>query len=446
MVLGLSLGACSSAPGPVSPALTSAGGLVGALGPHLKPVADPNGSKLARRLLRDRVTAWTDGSRSNWLAPLDGAGLQTEQGRVFDRMVDLGVMGLALESIVPGPSDAAVSTPANPATPATPDSGTGLSAITVLARFSYRLRGYDTADRTFEVKVNLRPEGAAGEPALITAWSPQGRPGLWDLPGLLVRRDPAALVVSAGPPSRVDDLLTRAHRAQAQVAAVWGSARPAVWVAPATDADAARLLGRDPADADALRSVSAVTDGPLLPNRPAGADRVVIVPGAWASLLGSGRQVVMAHELTHVVVRGTTTGPVPLWLSEGLAELVAYRQVTLAERVVVAPALEVAGADGLASSGTGLPPDAEFAPGAARYRAAYGWSLLAVRSIADAYGMVRLVRFYRAVAGTPAAVGVPASSPRRPPQALEAALASVLGTDRAALTREVRARARRLLS
>lgn len=253
-------------------------------------------------------------------------------------------------------------------------------------------------------------------------------------------------LVLAGSPGQAADLLARAGSAQARVAAVWGRARPAVWIAPATDSEAALLLGRDPTDPGALSDVAAVTDGPLQPGRPAGADRIVIVPQAWSSLTGRGRDVVATHELTHVVVRGSTTGPVPLWLSEGFAEFVAYRTVALPEHDIVRPALDAARRDGLPTS---LPSNEEFDPATGSVAAAYGRSLLVLRTLADREGLAALVRFYREVAdpthqARPAAA--PASDNADQHDAVDAALATVLHTDRAALVRSWRARMNQLLS
>lgn len=450
LVVSLVLTACSPTPPPVAPAHDSRCLPSGTGTPCTAAPPGVSGAELARPLLAQRVLAWADGSRSRWLSGLAGSSLRAEQGRVFDRMTELRVGKLTLASVtadtaavpvVPVTLATRVATNAQPS-----DSTRPGATAAVIARFAYRLTGFDTADRTFEVRLSVRPAAGPGEAALITAWSPHGRPELWDVSGLHVRRDANALVVSAGPPARAEALAARARHAGVQVQHVWGSTRPTVWVAPATNADAARLLGRDPADARALRSVSAVTDGPLRPGQTAGADRVVVVPEAWASLTERGRQVVTTHELTHVVVRATTTGPVPLWLSEGVAELVAYREVRLPERVVVAPALQSLQTGAAASRGLALPPDTDFSPGAARYRAAYGWSLLAVRQIVADHGQAGLVRFYRAVAGTPASTGGTTSEAARAPQSLDDALASVLGTDQAELTRETRNRAKRLLS
>jgi hypothetical protein len=183
-------------------------------------------------------------------------------------------------------------------------------------------------------------------------------------------------------------------------------------VAPASDDMAARLLGRQPS---ALDQVSAVTDGPLQAGR-AGADRVVVVPGAWSSLSPTGREVVLAHELTHVTTRAEpATHPVPLWLSEGLAEYVAYHDVRLPERTIVAPALEQVRRTGVPD---GWPDDVQFEPGTGSLSAAYGLALLACRSVAARHGQAALVHLYRAAAtgsldGAFAALSTDAAAERR---------------------------------
>jgi hypothetical protein len=311
---------------------------------------------------------------------------------------------------------------------------------------TYRLAGFDTAPRSFAIEVGVETvsevgaaEGSApgsGAPPRLTSWHPADRPQPWDLAGLRVGRTDGSLVLVVGPPARLAELQRRARTASAQVAAVWGHSRPAVWVAPATDADAERLLGRSAGPVDGL---AAVTDGPLETAAPAGADRIVVLPTAWDALTGTGRDVVLTHELTHVTVRSSTTRPVPDWLSEGFAELVAYRSVRLAEDVVVAPALAQARSDGPARA---LPIDADFAPGSGRVEAAYGLALLAARTVADGHGLGGLVRFYREAAG---ALPVPTSAVGDPEAAADLALRHALGTDRATLVTQWRGRVERLL-
>jgi len=148
---------------------------------------------------------------------------------------------------------------------------------------------------------------------------------------------------------------------------------------------------------------------------------------------------VLTHELTHASVRASTTRSVPDWLAEGFAELVAYRSVTLPERQVVAPALELVRAQGLGSS---LPTGADFDPAAGRLGAAYGLSLLAVRELADRQGTAALVHIYREAAG---GLPVPTASLGDAEAVTDLALERA-GTDRAALVRQWRARTASLLA
>ena len=251
-----------------------------------------------------------------------------------------------------------------------------------------------------------------------------------------MQRSPAGLLLVVGTAADAADLRQRISAAARRVAAVWGRAEPAVWVAPGSDADAARLLGRDAAG---LTGVAAVTDGPLRTGERAGADRIVLVPQALAGLRGAGRDVVITHELTHATVRASTTRAVPHWLAEGFAELVAYRSIALAEPEVVAPALDVVRARGLPAA---LPAEADFDPGARRLAAAYGLSLLAVRTIAERHGTPALVRLYRDAAG---ALPVPATLLGDAESTTDRSL-DKLGTDRATLVGQWRDRISALLA
>lgn len=147
----------------------------------------------------------------------------------------------------------------------------------------------------------------------------------------------------------------------------------------------------------------------------------------------------MTHELTHATVRSSTTRSVPLWLSEGFAELVGYRAVDLPERTVVAPALEAVRATGLPQS---LPGEADFDPSTRRLPVAYGESLLVLRTLVDRYGIPAVVRFYRGAAG---GVDVPPDLLADPEAVTDRALQAELGTDRTAVVRAWQARLRALV-
>ncbi|MGO4663211.1 hypothetical protein AB4Z14_15195 [Terrabacter sp. 2TAF16] len=377
-------------------------------------------------LLRARFAAAERSDESGWLAPLQGASsaaLRPTQAAVLDRMTRMAVESLRLVGV----RETTAPVPAARGTTVEWD---------VRASLTYRLRGFDARPRSFDLDLTFKADPSRPAGLVITASAPSGRPQPWDLAGLVVRRSHTALVLGVGDDDRIEEVVRRARTAASRVASVWGEVRPAVWIAPATDVDAARLLGRTAGDLD---GVAAATDGPLTPGERAGADRIVLVPGAWASLRPDGRDVVMTHELTHVTVRASTTRAVPVWLSEGFAELVAYEPIDLPEATIVAPALERVRASGLPQA---LPADADFDPGTHALAAAYGLSLLALRTLADAHGTQAVVRLYRAAAG---GLDVPTSRLDDREAAVDAALRSTTGTTRAALVTDWQARIRDLL-
>ena len=141
----------------------------------------------------------------------------------------------------------------------------------------------------------------------------------------------------------------------------------------------------------------------------------------------------LTHELTHVAVRATTIRAVPLWLSEGFAEYVAYRSVRLSEAKIVAPLL----AHVRTAPPAHLPSPESFDPANGTLPAAYGMALLAVRTLADTHGTAALVRFYRAAAG---GLAVPTARLAHPERVVDDALAATLGLTRAQLERDWRAR------
>ncbi|GAB3870740.1 hypothetical protein [Terrabacter terrigena] len=379
-------------------------------------------------LLRDRLAAVQRDDLQRWLAPLGGsskAALRRSQAEVLDRMTAIGVDDVQLvalrETTAPVPAPAGTSV-----------------AWDVRVSLTYRIRGFDTAPRAFDLDLTLKADPASPRRPEVTASAPSGRPQPWDLTGLRVRRSPTALVLAVGDDARLEEISRRARTAASRVATVWGSARPAVWIAPVNDADAARLLGRTDGPAG-LGGVAAATDGPLTPGERAGADRIILVPKAWTSLRPDGRDVVMTHELTHVTVRGSTTRGVPVWLSEGFAELVAYTPIDLPETAVVAPALALVRARGMP---TALPADDDFAPGTPTLQAAYGLSLLALRTLADAHGTRAVVDLYRAAAG---GLAVPIDRVDDREGIVDDALRSTVGTTRGRLVKDWQARLRGLL-
>ena len=298
----------------------------------------------------------------------------------------------------------------------------------------YSLAGYDSATREFESYFTAVRRGSRWLLADDTDGGTQVQ--LWDLPRLTVLRSATTLVVGSGPASRLRPYLALGDLAVSRVRSVWTSGWNArlVLVVPPTATQMAEQVGQDPRQ---VAQVAAVTDGPIATTGRAGADRVVVNPGAFATLEVKGKQVVVTHEATHVAVRATTDRPVPLWLSEGLADYVGYRDIGATRSQVAAALLDRVRAG---SGPKALPDAADFDPSRSTIAPSYNAAWLAVCRIVDARGEVGLVRYYRAVATTPRG----ARAPGDPDANAEAAFPAVLGTTETAFTRDWLAYLRRL--
>jgi hypothetical protein len=291
----------------------------------------------------------------------------------------------------------------------------------------YSLAGFDTATREFESYFTVVRRGDRWRLADDTDGGTQVQ--LWDLPKFTVVRSATTLVVGSGPASRLRPYLALGNLAVKRVDAVWTAPWNSrlVLVVPGTSAQMADQVGQDK---DGVEQVAAVTDGPFGLDGRAGADRVVVNPGAFATLQARGQQVVVTHEATHVAIRATTTRPVPLWLSEGMADYVGYRDIGATRTQVAAALLD------RVRAGTGpkaLPSAGDFDPTRTTIAPSYNASWLAVHRIVDRYGAAALVRFYLAAATT----GDPSASAGSDPDANVAkAFTTVLHTTQAAFTRQ----------
>jgi hypothetical protein len=197
--------------------------------------------------------------------------------------------------------------------------------------------------------------------------------------------------------------------------------------APGTLEEFAAVAGGTPSS---LEQVAAVTTGPR-DEGGAGPDRIVLNPVAFARLTAQGRQFVLTHESVHVALR-TRRGELVPWLSEGLADHVAYAGTHRPRQELAAALLaEVRAGHGLRE----LPRAADFDPGRGELALTYLAAWLAVEEIADRHGASALLRLVSA-----------ATAPQgRDPQAqLESALADVLGTTQAELTAQWLASLQRL--
>ncbi|WP_229840596.1 hypothetical protein [Streptomyces roseolilacinus] len=262
---------------------------------------------------------------------------------------------------------------------------------TVDAELTYALDGYDPAPATTRRRLDLAERDGRWR---VTGDRPaEGQPAqLWDQGPVRAARGARSLVLGVGqPPARLDEVAAAADRAVPAVAAAWpdGTWRGRVVVLLPGSLDAmAALLGEGPA---AYRGVAAVTTG-----RTGGgaADRVVVNPEAYRDLGDFGRTFVLTHETAHVATRAATTAATPLWLSEGLADRIAYRGTG---RTAVEGAPELGRAVRSGAVPAALPADADFSFGGepAAVARAYEGAWLACELVAERWGEERLAGFYR---------------------------------------------------
>ncbi|WP_406732330.1 hypothetical protein [Streptomyces sp. NBC_01794] len=289
------------------------------------------------------------------------------------------------------------------------------------AELRYRIDGYDTApviasrrlelaerDGRWYVTADRAAKGAAQQ--------------LWQQGDVQVVRGRHSIVLAVGQKAeRLRSLAATADRAVPAVSKAWHSkwtGRVVVLVPASLDAMGA-LLG---APAAGYRGIAAVTTGETGAAGKAPADRVIVNPEAYGVLGDFGQGVVLTHETTHVATRAHTSAATPMWLSEGFADWVAYRD-TGRTAGQAAPELQRAVRRGDVPAA--LPDDADFAFGgdADGLAQAYEGGWLACELIAARWGEERLTSFYRAVGEGKDRAG-----------AVEKAMNDVLGTTPADFT------------
>jgi hypothetical protein len=215
-----------------------------------------------------------------------------------------------------------------------------------------------------------------------------------------------------------------------RVTRVWGPGWPqrAVLVAPRSQEDFGRLLQRPRAGLDQVAAVTTGDPPPATRSSPPRNDRVVLNPAAFDRLGPLGRQVVLTHEVTHVAVRSSTTAAVPIWLSEGFADYVAYKDSGVSRRASAADVLALVREH---RGPTALPTTADFDPAQHTIAPSYSASLLACGLVVDTHGEQALVRLYRAAA-------TPSSAAADQDARLATAFERVLGTSQRRFTADWR--------
>ncbi|HEX4817859.1 MAG TPA: hypothetical protein VFV66_34385 [Nonomuraea sp.] len=217
--------------------------------------------------------------------------------------------------------------------------------------------------------------GSAPAPA-APSLPPEVR-GLWAGEVVVVRGGRSVVVGHRVARTRVDEVARGADTAALRVSDVLGHPVRALVLVPESAGEAARVAGVGRVD-----GLAAVADR----------GRVIVVPETFARLNPTGRDVVLAHELTHVAAG---TGGLPVWLYEGFADYVGYRDAGLPVRTAAAELADEVRAGRVPGE---LPGSAAFAADGRdpdRLARAYQEAWLACRFLADRFGEETLVRLYR---------------------------------------------------
>jgi hypothetical protein len=282
-----------------------------------------------------------------------------------------------------------------------PPAADGSPRTAAEVQLSYRLTGYDTEPVVSTAYLTLSRRSGHWYVAADDDGAVSGHPSavqLWDQGPVKVVRGTHSLVLGLGSQAVLRGYASDADVAVPQVRHAWGSGWPGTVVveAPQSLDQMAALLGAAPA---VYRNIAAVTTGELGGARNAPADRVIVNPAAFSGLSAFGRQVVLTHETTHVATRTATTANTPLWLSEGIADWVAYRDSGRTAREI-APELTKDVTSG--HPPTALPTSTSFTPTSPTLAQAYEGGWLACRMIADQWSPARLTQLYASVGrGTP---------------------------------------------
>lgn len=277
-----------------------------------------------------------------------------------------------------------------------PTTGSG-RRVAAEVELSYRLEGYDREPVTATEYLTFAERGGHWRIASDSDGERGGRrtdTQLWDLGPVHALRGPRSLVLGLGDQDALRRYADDAERAVPAVNRSWKGpwSRKVVLRVPRSLDQMAALLD---SPAASYRGIAAVTTGrPGSRPTDAPADRITVNPDAFGELGDLGRQVVITHETVHVATRADTASWTPLWLSEGVADWIGYRE-TGRTPAQIAPELSRDVRAGRLPER--LPEAAAFGTTRDGLVQAYEMAWLACRMIAERYGQDALVELYRAV-------------------------------------------------
>lgn len=218
-----------------------------------------------------------------------------------------------------------------------------------------------------------------------------GTTPVWMSGPLQVRRDGDVVVIAARGADGYATLASRAVVVVRRVLPAWDGRLVVEVPERAAGVDAA--LGVERGTFRNVAGVTAAADGSQGSTAPV---HVFLNPAQMRRLRPAGAQVVVSHEAVHVAT-GAPGRDVPTWLSEGLADYIALRDVELPLSVTAAQVIDQVRTDGAPRA---LPNDTDFDEQSEAFGAAYEAAWLACRLLADQTGEATLLRLYRQADGS----------------------------------------------
>ncbi|GAA3489901.1 hypothetical protein [Streptomyces cremeus] len=346
-----------------------------------------------RRLLDRRAAALLARDRAAFLAVLapEAPGLRSAQGEEFDHLagVPLTEWHYRLTGL----------------------DRTGDGTVTARVELRHRVAGYDATPAVSARRVDLRRRDGQWH---VTGDRPAhgGTRELWQQGPVAVARGRRCVVLGTGHGAeRLRRIAETADAAVDAVARAWTreSDLRTVLLVPSSLSAMGALLGEPAAG---YRGIAAVTTGASEGGRRTSADRVIVNPEAYEVLGAVGRQVVLTHETTHVATRTATTAATPMWLSEGFADWVAYRDSDRTPAQIAPELRRTVRREGLPDA---LPADGDFrfAGDADRLAGAYEGGWLACRMIVERTDEATLLALYESVGAHPRREGAVTAALRR---------------------------------
>lgn len=270
----------------------------------------------------------------------------------------------------------------------------------------YGLAGVDVVPTSRETGLMFTRRGASwyvadegdGNPDDQRSWR-----GPWDFGPSTVMRTATGLVIGHQGNRDLAQRVTRALDASVgAVTQVWGPqwTRRVAILLPDSQLELQAMVGPEFA-VDGIAAV-AVADRVDTDSRRVEGPRIVLNPKTSSQLPDSALEVVLRHEITHIASRADTVDGAPMWLLEGFADYVGYRNSGIAPADIAPDLIRQFRQHKPAT----LPPDVDFHLSGRTLDLAYQQSWSMVDFLARHWGQQRVVEFYRRVgrSGTPATV------------------------------------------